>query len=74
MVSSEDSDVVNALKSHENDWSQSSFMTPATAAPAPKESIAAIDSQSVALAATAMMKSALDDLGRPPQMAIADNN
>ena len=59
----EDSDVINAPQSHENDWSQSSHMIPAPAATAPHESVAAIDSQSATLAPTALMKSALDDPG-----------
>jgi hypothetical protein len=75
----EDSDVISAPQSHENDRSQSPHMTPALAAPAappaaaPQESVATIDSQSATLAPTALMKSALDDPRRPPQVAVADN-
>jgi hypothetical protein len=84
----EDSDVINALQSHENDRSQSPHMTPAPTAPAapaapaaptaptataPKESVAAIDSQAATLAPTALVKSALDEPGRPLQVAVADS-
>jgi hypothetical protein len=37
------------------------------------ESVAAMDSQSVTLPQTALMKSALDDLGRPPQVVVTDS-
>jgi hypothetical protein len=70
----EDSDVKNAPQSHENDRSHSPYITPAPAAPATQESVAAIDGQSATLAAAALMKSALDGLGRTPQVAeVADN-
>jgi hypothetical protein len=45
----------------------------APATTAPQESVAAIDGQSPTLAATALMKSALDDPGRLPEVAVADN-
>jgi hypothetical protein len=45
----------------------------ATAATAPQESVAAIDSQSATLTPTALVKSALDDPGRPLQVAVADS-
>jgi hypothetical protein len=54
---------------------QANHLTPASAASAAtalQESVAAIDSQSVTLAPTVSMKSALDDPGRPPQVAVAD--
>ena len=75
----EDSDVINALQSHGNDRSQSPYIIPAPAAlatpaaTAPQESAPAIDSLSATLALTTLMKSALDDPGRPPQVAMADN-
>jgi hypothetical protein len=72
----EDGDVISEPQSHEDDRSQSPYVTPAPAAlpaPAPQESVAAIDSQSATLAPTALMKSALDNPGRPPQAAVADN-
>jgi hypothetical protein len=65
----EDSDAISALQSQENDRSHSPHMTPAPTAPAvpaataPQESVAAINSQSATLAATALMKSALEDPG-----------
>jgi hypothetical protein len=46
---------------------------PATAAIVSQESVAVIDGQSATLAPTALMTSALDDPGRPPQVAVADN-
>jgi hypothetical protein len=52
-------------------------MTPTLAAPAAialQESIAAIDGQSATLAATALMKSALDDPGIPRQVAEVAND
>jgi hypothetical protein len=54
--------------------SHSPHMTPALAATAPQESVAAIDSQSATLAATALMKSALDDPGIPQQVAEVAND
>jgi hypothetical protein len=52
-------------------------MTPAPAAlaaTAPQELVAAIDDQSATLAAAALMKSALDDPGKTPEVAkVADN-
>ena len=66
----EDGDVISEPQSHEDDRSQSPYVTPAPAAlpaPAPQESVAAIDSQSATLAPT------LDDPGQPPQVAVADN-
>lgn len=65
----EDSDVISAPQSHRNDRSHSPYMTPAPAAPAapaPQESIAAIDGQSATLAMATLMKSALNGPGRTP--------
>jgi len=77
----EDSDAINAPLSDENDKSQSPQLPPAPAAPAapapaataPQEPVAAMNSQSVTLPQTALMKSALDDLGRPPQVVVTDS-
>jgi hypothetical protein len=69
----EDSDVISALQSHENDGCHSPYITPAPAAPAPQESVAAIDGQSATLTAAALMKSALDGPGSPQVAEVADN-
>jgi hypothetical protein len=47
---------------------------PTIAAMVSQESVAAIDGQSATLAATALMKSALDDPAIPPQMAEVAND
>jgi hypothetical protein len=47
---------------------------PATAAMVSQEPVAAIDSRSATLAATALMKSALDDPAIPPQVAEVAND
>ena len=47
---------------------------PATAAMVFQESVAVIDGQSAILAATALMKSALDDPAIPPQLAEVAND
>jgi hypothetical protein len=73
----EDGDVISAPQSHENDRCHSPRMTPAPAAPAattPQESGAAIDGQSATLAATALMKPALDEPAIPQQVAEVAND
>jgi hypothetical protein len=73
----EDGDVISAPQSHENDRSHSPRMTPAPAALAatePQESVAAIDGQSATLAATALMKPALDGPGIPQQVVEVAND
>jgi hypothetical protein len=66
-------------QSHENDRSHFPYMAPALVAPvalavtAPQKLVAALDSQSATLSLTALIKSALDDPGRPPQLAVADS-
>jgi hypothetical protein len=62
----EDSDIISAPQSHENDRSHSPYITPTPAAPAPQELVVAINGKSATLAAAALMKSALDGLGRTP--------
>jgi hypothetical protein len=82
----EDSHAISAPQSCTNNSSQSPYMTPAhshspymisapaaLAATAPQELVAAIDSQSTALAATALVKSALSKPRRPLQVAMADS-
>jgi len=54
--------------------SHSPHITPALIATSPQESVAAIDSQSATLAATALIKSALDDPGIPQQVAEVAND
>jgi hypothetical protein len=58
----------------EEDTNVMSAPQPATAAMVSQESVAAIDSQSATLAATALMKSALDDSAIPPQVAKVVND
>jgi hypothetical protein len=70
----EDSDVISAPQSHENDRSQSPYIIPAPAATVPQELVAAIDGQSATLAATALMKSALGGPGIPQQVAEVAND
>jgi hypothetical protein len=73
----EDSDAISALQSQGNDRSHSPHMTPAPTAPAvpaSQESVAAIDSQPATLAATALMKSTLDDPGIPQQVVEVAND
>jgi len=73
----EDSNAISAPQSHENDRPHSPHMTPALeagAVTAPQESVAAIDSQSATLAATKLMKSALDDPRIPQQVAEVAND
>jgi hypothetical protein len=73
----EDSDVIGAPQSHENDKSHSPRIIPAPAAPAataPQELVAAIDGQSATLAATALMKPVLDDPEIPQQVGEVAND
>jgi hypothetical protein len=66
----EDSNVISAPQSHENDGSHSPHITPAPAATAPQESVAAIDGQS---ARSASMICESNDLSRHQQVAeVAD--
>jgi hypothetical protein len=66
----EDSHVISAPQSHENDGSHSPHITTAPAATAPQESVAAIDGQS---ARSASMICGSNDPSRPQQVAeVAD--
>lgn len=57
----EDSDVIVALQSCANDSSHSPHMTPALAAQAPQESVAAVGGKSATLARSALMISESND-------------
>jgi hypothetical protein len=73
----EDSNIISAPQSHEDDRCHSPYMTTAPtvqAATAPKESVTAINGQSATLSATALMKSALDDPGIPQQVVEVAND
>jgi hypothetical protein len=65
----EHSDVISAPQSRANDGSHSPHMTPAPAATAPREPVAAKDGQSATLARSASMIPESNDPGRPQQVA-----